>query len=445
MHDVIVLGNSLTALAAAALLSQQGFYVLQIGDGRRYEEAACFPLYHQDADRGVLGLLLQQLGLTVKRQPLTVIDRVFFPEHHLTRTRSLGDFKTDLIALFPEAKEALNHYFTVIEGLGREWLGLLEGRLKMVPTDIPYCMKFFGVTHAQFVHQHFADHPQLAGLLNSALPEPDVALTVMAGYLYGQVLDACQLQGGLPEVRRLLESYFVDKGGTMLVTPCPIELLYEDENVVGATVAGISHRSRFVLDVRGDTESAPPKSSTLSFLSIALELDAALEGLPETEVWYDYASYDVVGSLQQAKSGVAEADLPLMMWNPLARAGLVEDDRKRLRIDIPLRALGSDADYKALGLRALQRAETRIPGLTAHLRGYEVMTPEQHELASGFTGGAGTRWAFSVAQVLRNPVALKNRNGLFSLADWGFAWFSAASVAVNAIVPHLTANSQPVK
>ena len=443
MHDAIVLGHSLTALTAAALLTQAGKKVTLIGNCARYEEAPCFPLYHNDADKGVLGLLLDQLGLSVTRTPLPVIDRIYFPKHDLTRTRSVADFKQDLSVLFPEAEAALDVYFTAVEGLGREWLGLLEGRLKMQPSDIPFCMKYFGVTHAHFVNQHLGAYPQLAGMLNSALPEPDVALTVMAGYLYGQVLDACLIQGGLPEVRRQLESRLAQSGGTMLYTSGAVDLLREDGRVVGVTVGDAAHRARLVLDVRGDSEPPSPKASTLSFLSLSLTLDPALDDQPGTEVWYDYASYEVPAAMQQAKAGDTSADLPLIIWNPLARAGADESGAKRLRIDIPLSAAGEDADYDSLVQRALERAEARMPGLRAHLQSLDVMTPEQHGAASGFAGGSGTRWAFSVAQVLRNPVALKNTAGLFQLADWGFAWFSAASVAVNAMLPHLNENTQP--
>ncbi|MCX7571784.1 FAD-binding protein [Tumebacillus sp. DT12] len=434
MYDVIVLGSGLTGLAAAALLARDGQRVLLIGDGQEAEAEACFPLYHNDAEQGVLAMLLDRLGADVTRTPLPVIDRILLPGSgvELRRPRVFAAYREELEQRYPEARDALAKYFDVVEGLGREWLGVLAGDLRMVPQDVPYCMRYFSLTYAKFVQKTCGEYPQLAAVLSAGLPTADTALTVMAGYLYGQVFDACVLDGGLPAVRRALDEVLERYGCERVTTREPVELLPAAEGLGVRFADGSVCRAGCLLDTRGDGEEPGPADARLSFFSVLIVLQEPMTRLPGAEVWHVLPERDVSGMLSALETGDLPDEVPLVLWNPDARAGLAE--KRRLRIDVPVAALGSEAAYDELLGKVMAQAESCLPGLGARIASVTAVTPEEHGRQTGWDGGSGTRWAFSVKRVMKDPLNMETqRTQLYDTKQWGFAWFSAAYVAARQI------------
>lgn len=434
MYDVIVLGSGLTGLAAATLLAQDGQRALLIGDGQEAEAEECFPLYHNDAEHGVLAMLLERLGAEVSRTPLPVIDRILLPGSgvELERPRAFAAYREALEQRYPEAREALAKYFDVVEGLGREWLGVLAGDLRMVPQDVPYCMRYFSLSYAKFVQKTCGEFPELTALLSAGLPTADTALTVMAGYLYGQVFDACVLDGGLPAVRRKLDQVLERHGCERITTQEPVLLLPEAEGLGVRFADGKVCRAGRVLDTRGDGEESGPADAKLSFFSVSITLQEPMRQLPGAEVWHVLPEGDVSEMLGALEQGDLLREVPLVLWNPDARAGLAE--KRRLRIDVPVAALGSEGAYDELLQTVLDQAEQCLPGLGARIASVTAVTPEEYGRRTGWDGGSGTRWAFSVKRVMKDPLNMETqRSHLYDTKQWGFAWFSAAYVAARQI------------
>ncbi|KPN93238.1 hypothetical protein [Lysinibacillus sp. ZYM-1] len=431
--DVVVLGDNLIAITASLLLMKRGLKVQRIGQYREYDKQPCFPLYHQDADQGILGLILREVGISIPTKPIYHIDNSFFPDFEWKRTRSLVEQNNSLVKLFPDDIEAINVYFEVIEGLGKEWFALLEGNIISNPNKFPYTIKYSNLSYVNFIEKLFKGNQKLISIFCIALPCSDVALTVMAGYLYGQVYDGCVINGGIHEVKHQMEMILNEENVHLHNTNLPITIINEDTRYKVQSHHHTECYAKCVLDTRGDLQIYKKQLfpvSKLSFLSILLEVEENIQGIPSTEIWYEYPDYDVHSYYKKMENGTIPTDIAFTLWNPNARAGKVENE---LRIDIPLPALGNKDKYNEIVHRVLRKLEDRITNLKGKIINQQIFTPEMHEQWSNLSGGSGTRWAFSVKQVFKNPMQMEVVPSYYSTHEWGFAWFSVAYIVANQI------------
>ncbi|WP_370042754.1 hypothetical protein [Lysinibacillus sp. RC79] len=435
--DVVVLGDNLTAITSSILLVKRGFSVQRIGEHPVFDQYPCFPLYHQDADQGILGSIIKEIDLTIPVKPINHIDNSFFPDFTWKRTRSLKEQKNLLLDFFPEYNESINEYFNVIEGLGKEWSILLESNGGLNPKEIPYSIRYSNLSYVNYIESLFNGNQKLIGILCISLPSSDVALTVMAGYLYGQVFDSCIIDGGIQRIYQQMEN-MLREGNVSLDKPdIPIIITQQNPGYKVQYQKNLACFAKCVLDTRGDMQNKSSRlcsDSKLTFLSILLELKEEIHGIPHTEIWYDYPDYDLNSYFKRLENGILPTDIAYILWNTHPRMGRAQVE---LRIDIPLIALGDREKYNKIIHQVLEKIEFRIPNLKDKVANIEIFTPEMHAERTHLSDGSGTRWAFSVKQVFKNPMKLEVAPKYFSTHDWGFAWFSVAYIAANQITAKL--------
>lgn len=436
MYDVIVLGDGLIGLACAALLSGRQHHTLLIGSGKAYREEE-YPFYHMDCERGALGAIIRELQLPLAMKPVDIIDRAFFPDHEIERSRSFPEYRCLLFELFPEAEKALKQYFHIIEALGEEWLGLMRGDLDYSLRSIPFCIRYSRFSYISFIHSLFKGHTELCGVLCADMPTPDIALTVMAGYIYGQIFDGGTVQGGLSEVRKQLAAKLDNPYAQYRVTG--ERYLWSETENGGAIVYSDegSYSARYVIDTFSDG-SGSPHASPLSLFSLLASVPDGEFRLPSKEIWRIYPEYDVPGLLDQAVSSSTPEAFPMAMWSINDSDGEA-DGTSVIRIDVPVRGGAVPESFRDTVLR---QAEHYLPGIFERKETVRVLTPLFHESVTGISLGAGYCWASSVKQAINNPVAFEQKNRYYNTSRWGFAWFSAAWKASNRVAGKLQAVSR---
>jgi hypothetical protein len=374
------------------------------------------------------------LEIEIPWSPVPVTEHIYFPGFSWRRHRSFDVYIEELQRSFPSHKQSITKYKDTIVHLGEEWKGILTGNRRFTALDLPYSMRYFQVSYADFIKRHFSGDSRLQGVLLAGLPDPQVALTVMAGYLFTQVFDACVIEGGMVEVWRKLNKFLVSHQVKQIFINSWEKSKVKNSQGVW-TVFPEEEQSKVILDTRGDFQKHASSCSNLSWLSIHLELDNEMKSvLPKTEVWYIYPDTNVVEQLQLLERGKLLDQNILTVWNPSDRSGQKEIKMTNLRIDVPFCAQGNSFDYDGVINRVLKQLENTVPSLSSRIKGYQFITPEQHGELSGFKAGTGSRWAFRVNQVIRNPLQMETSKNYYSTYQWGFAWFSSAAVVAKQII-----------
>lgn len=423
MYDTIVLSNSITGLAIAALLVNEGMNCCLIGDYTNYKDCSCFPFYYYDAIQGSLGYVLKKLNITkLKVIKQEQIDRAFFPHQCIERPADWRIYGKQLSKMFPQEAEEIDKYINLIEQLSKEWNGILQGKLIFTPKDVPNCVKYFSVSYAHYIQEHFKSE-QLKGILCIGIPNGKVALSVMAGYLGSQVFDACFIEGGMKNIFESIDKSVdmdrlavTSKEFKMDVINDIIEVKVGLNNIVG----------KVVIDTRGEDQYLMKDLSDLTYISIMIKDSPLADKLDEIG-YYLYDDYDILKAMDNINNGNAEW-YPVHIWN-YGKHNLLSDKETIVRVDITCKK-SDNTDYADVISKAVNMIKKYFPQMKEDSwSNMNIEMPDDLGKLTGFHNGLILRWAFSTKNIMKNPMKIIKSNNVINIDDWGGAWFSSAIVA----------------
>lgn len=464
---MLIIGPGLDGLITGALLGKERFKVIYITNDRPVKGMAT-PLrlpggqysranYILDCRDGALGVVLRNLGIDLDYKHLDPVDRIVLPSFEVQRPGDWVEYKRVLAGLFPNAVSALEKYFSDLWHLGREWLFLINGDGHFNFASFPYMARYFRRTFLRYVEELFTD-PVLKSLLLVGVPASDISLPVMAGHLIGQVFDGCYLKGGLSEIVEMIYSVFKEAGGEVIEQKKVKTILVNGHLVTGieledgekipcsCLVSTYDERTtylRYLPQLSKLQDGGKPKHfHGLSYFNAYYVLEKGWES-PFQPVRY-YSTLLSSESLKTQEEGEGDAPLWCTVY-PECFDGHQFHGLKVVTEISPLhyykwletnRLQDNRGNLEAYEDHVIQQLSTLVKTFCPELCLNPVggISPRRFGEFSDRPEGQENSWAFSVEQILKNPLYPKSALGnLVVTGLWGWAWFTSALVATRAV------------
>lgn len=238
-YDVLVVGTSLAALAAGALLARRGFRVAAIGHGRRaqtYEhdglllrrELAHFAVAETPAFRRVVAELALVPAVRRRMQPLDPLYQVVMPGHRLDVPRAPERLASELRREFPEIGRPAEDFYAALARVSASLDRVLGADVSYSPDGFFERRESVRATadhpfgrdgeQAELLSEFAQDHPFRAfieaPLRFAGASDPDRLNALSRARLLGGITrGACVLDGGTDALRALFAEKIVQHGG----------------------------------------------------------------------------------------------------------------------------------------------------------------------------------------------------------------------------------------
>ncbi|MGL5152894.1 MAG: hypothetical protein ACRC7N_20235, partial [Clostridium sp.] len=314
MKDVTIINQGLTGIVLAALLSRKGLKIRVISS----PIPKIIPFYQNDIENGVMSKVAKVLeeDITSNYSENKLIIRL--GEYEISLGKNIGEFKNSLIKAFPNKEIKIEEFFQTIAALGEEWKQVISNEFIFDWKKSKNSIRFSNFSYKDYLNKIFLEEDEMKKVLLSIAPVADVSLNTMAGYLYTQVFDGCNLIFG---IRGVIERCLKIIGEENIIYTDKIKEIsaIEFENIYEINLEGKIIKSKLIVDTRErkKTNEVKYQNEVLSYLSLEIFLEN--ERLPiedATMFWSEnvYSSWEGLMSNDNNNP-------PFIIWNEGVKNG----------------------------------------------------------------------------------------------------------------------------
>ncbi|TCZ77163.1 hypothetical protein E0485_11930 [Paenibacillus albiflavus] len=417
MAAILINGYNIISIATALLLAEEN-YSVEIWYEQKNQNYQCIYFY-DDIEKGSLHKIVKKIDLpTLALEEYPVVDTICIHRNKIDRLADFEGYIQSLKQIFPGESEKLDEYYQVITALGVQWLdSLTNGEIDFVRHK--KMMEYSQIGYSQFLDKLFVD-PNIKAVLQVGIPTSTVSLNVMAGHLFSQIFVNKRASGGLQAVWEHLERLALrnknikayNKKAVNLEMNCKTDNQY----LIEAT-DGSQHRFGVVIN----TERTSKQVSGFG-KSLGVEIKFKDEHGVQNPLWLLSETVPSVKYLEKVINNQPNeiSDFFCIAWR-------TANDRLRVYLTVS-ESMHHEDNYKLILDEIYQRLNA-IGIATDNIAGTEVFGDEEFFSNIGFADALHNQWGFSVTQTNKNPVKLKDKNGILQTHQWGGAWFTISYLA----------------
>lgn len=411
MKNVFIINEGLAGIILGALLIKKGIDVKIVSK----KMPKIFPFFQNDIQCGVMSKVSKLLEIDTEFEESKNKLNIKTDKYSILLGSNINEFKNNLLSNFKNEEEKINTFITTIENLGEEWQSVIDNEFEFDWKNSKATIRYSNTSYKDFVEKIFKENSEIINVLLAIAPVYDISLNTMAGYLYTQVFDGCDLKMGI--------SGFIDKCIEIIQTN---NINFIDDlqdlniNYIEDKYEVSFDKNSFLVDLIVDTRDIKVNNKkyfneVISYLSLEFSYDGEINENGDAEILF--MNSNVKDSWESLLNN--NYDNPaFILWNDTKKNGR---SKNKYRIDILVNSEGYKGNETNIIKNVLKNLKIEIP-----LKDIVIFTPNDYENMYGVRNGTGIRWAFTKEQSMKDPFKLEKKPSYYFISDWGFAWFSVA-------------------
>lgn len=383
MTMIAIIGNHISALVAAAFcevnhMKYQWFYTKEIED---------LPFYFNDFTRGMLGRIISLLEIPTLESEKNEEFFIMTEEGRLRLGMTIEEFCGEMVTHYPEKKVEIGQYFETLKKIGEEWKKVVDMNFDANPSLSPLMSRNFMNSYEGTLKKQF-NCSEIEKLFLSLVPKEDISLNTAAGYIVNQLFDGSYRDNCLHRYIEAFNKLISGRNKRKITDFNCLEIDTMNKKVVFEGCA-VSY------DLLIHSVETKYHTNRLMFFS----LERIHVGNTFSPV---FLAFDHLAEL-----GVSQA----VIWKK----------GPNYQLDIYYNHEKFPGDDKVESWIKDNVTEYKVTGKKT----YEQLVEEF--AITDFSG-----WAFSVKDILKNPLNYKGKKEI-NLAGWGTAFFTSSLLAIKCI------------
>lgn len=398
---VALIGNNVAG-DLLTLLLPENYKVIKISS--KETSSQYMPYYPNDITNGIMKQFLTDTGIIVKRKKKVIRKVSVIVNHNFyIMEASFHGFIEALGSYFPQANTEIKSFVETVEKIGIEWKSFIKSKFDPGAVRFTESSKYMGMS-LEKACEKYGFPGELKELLLSIVPVRDISFSVYSGYLYTQFFDINALDGDIwKDISQLAGS----RQKKIVVSNLKHMKLQK-----GKKVEEVEEKICCVLDFRPRLKEIPEEN----------ESKKVIRGM----------FFNSKAVLEDDTLYIAQIDdgCNVKIWNSTALH--LEDRNAGWQFEI--------TDMCGIAhTEIISKLEKWVcVQINSDIRVCSDTVTEEHYFDGMYdvNNDSGYCWAFNKSQSLLDPTNLfrKQTDTYFNCSHWGFAWFSAAYNAYNAIL-----------
>lgn len=412
-YDAVVLDESLSGLMTACLLQKSGINTLLFENKKNTALKMFESLYYWDPENGALSIGLARLGITDKSifKQVKYTDKLMCDDICLCRDSDGEAYIKELTDLFPENENEIKELFDDMKMVSDEWIKLLNAASVFKAGSLKHMMKFINTSFSEYLDKNISND-LLKKILMLDCDKQDAAFIVISGYVFSQVMDGYAVTD-INEMYGLLKNCFLMNGGTV---------------VNDVTIADITENEGYTI-----VDENNNKYNCETLISPYTEKVTKERFWGEKNYLYDKKNINTEYIRIHSDLGYKNPSSDILRYKFYYSDGSDEYILNTYNSgkEIVVKVNGKNesmADDKMIEFIC------NVIGLDKKTE-YEIYGNNRIINEIGVSGSDIQGWEFNNSQMRHNVMNFTSPNkGLYTLGEWGCAYFTAAICAANTII-----------
>lgn len=420
--DVVIIGEDLSGIATACLLQRHGVStcIVRHKDDlwTQYNNSNT---YYWDCSVGALSKFFKDLEIEYPPffQKKNYVDYIYIDGKRIVRPFGWRNYQKILSEAFPEQKDELNIFFETMQSIANEWQRILETGSIFGAGRLENMIKYRDVSYLEYLELMICNEG-LRKILSIDCVKDNAALPVIAGYVVTQIFDGYFVDC-IEELTLFLKERYMQMGGHWLGAEPVKKISRESSGYL------VELSNSFEIKT-GTVVSSYGLSLTKELYNIGLALENKYSRhdrvrcyMAEGTLLYNSECHLRIKAFLNYQKAQYKT-LVSLFKSPKANSAII-------RFDVPI----EEAERLNLA-KNLSKVVRQDPLLRSYVKDAVMIYPGANKITNGMhTDFLG--WEFTCTEIKGNVMAQDTaQDGIYTLGQWGDAWFTAALVVAKSII-----------